>query len=182
MVTVLKQHKHLSHLQIFKLFLYLCIFLWTVVNYFILWTKIHCCCCCCYSCRFSRVWLYVTPGTVAHQAPLSLRFSRQEYWNRLPCPPPGDLPNPGIKPTSLMSLALAGGFFTTSAAWEAPNPLLSLFILTLKLLLWEPLWLFIHFFWCFSVILWAFIYFLVPHNIWGLSYTFPGLSQSWSFF
>ena len=71
MVTVLKQHKHLSHLQIFKLFLYLCIFLWTVVNYFILWTKIHCCCCCCYSCRFSRVWLYVTPGTVARQAPLS---------------------------------------------------------------------------------------------------------------
>ena len=151
MVAVLKQHKHLSHLQIFKLFLYLCMSLWTMVNYFILWTKIHCCCCCCCCCccycwRFSRVRLYVNPGTVALQAPLSLRFSRQEYWSRLPCPPPGALPNPGIKPTSLMSPALAGGFFTTSATWEAQNPLLSLFILMLKLLLWEPFWLFIHFF------------------------------------
>ena len=47
------------------------------------------------------------------------RFSRQEYWSGLPCPPPGNLPNPGIKPTSLMSPALASGFFTTSATWEA---------------------------------------------------------------
>ena len=46
-------------------------------------------------------------------------FSRQEYWSRLPCPPPGDLPDPGIEPMSLMSPALAGGFFTTSATWEA---------------------------------------------------------------
>ena len=46
-------------------------------------------------------------------------FCSQEYWNRLPCPPPGDLPDPGIKPTSLMSPALADGFFTTSATWEA---------------------------------------------------------------
>ena len=48
-------------------------------------------------------------------------FSRQEYWSGLPCPPPGDVPNPGIEPVSLMSPALAGGFFTTSATWEAPN-------------------------------------------------------------
>ena len=47
-------------------------------------------------------------------------FSRQEYWNGLPCPPPGDLPSPGIEPTSLTSPALAGGFFTTSTTWEAP--------------------------------------------------------------
>ena len=40
----------------------------------------------------------VTPGAIAHQAPLSLRFSRQEYWSELPCPPPGDLPDPGIEP------------------------------------------------------------------------------------
>ena len=46
-------------------------------------------------------------------------FSRQEFWSGLPCPPPGDLPNPGIKPTSLVSSALAGGFFTPSATWEA---------------------------------------------------------------
>ena len=53
------------------------------------------------------------------QAPLSMGFSRQEYWSGLPRPPPGDLPDPGIKPVSLMSPALAGGFFTTSAIWEA---------------------------------------------------------------
>ena len=51
---------------------------------------------------------------VTHQAPLSMGFSRQEYWSELPCPPPGDLPEPGIKPRSPMSPALAGGFFTTS--------------------------------------------------------------------
>ena len=59
------------------------------------------------------------PWTAARQSPLSLEFSRQEYWNRLPRPPPGDLLNPGIKPTSLTSPALAGGFFTTSTTWEA---------------------------------------------------------------
>ena len=42
----------------------------------------------------------MTPWTVAHQAPLSMGFSRQEYWSGLPCPPPGDLPDPGIKPRS----------------------------------------------------------------------------------
>ena len=51
----------------------------------------------------------------AHQAPLSIRFSRQEYWSGLPCPPPGDLPDTEIKPASLMSSALAGRFLTTSA-------------------------------------------------------------------
>ena len=60
-----------------------------------------------------------TPWTVACQTPLSMGFSRQEYWSGLSCPPPGDLPDPWIKPTSLMSLELAGGFFTTSATWEA---------------------------------------------------------------
>ena len=55
------------------------------------------------------------PWTVTRQAPLSMGFSRQEYWNGLPFPPPGNLPNPGIKPVSLMSPALAGGFLTKSA-------------------------------------------------------------------
>ena len=68
---------------------------------------------------FSHVSLFATLWTVALQAPLSMGFSRQEHWSRLPCPPPGDLPHPGIEPTSLMSLALAGGFFTTSATEEA---------------------------------------------------------------
>ena len=51
-------------------------------------------------------------------APLSMGFSRQEYWSGLPCPAPWDLPNPGAEPTPLMSPVLAGGFFTTSATWE----------------------------------------------------------------
>ena len=69
--------------------------------------------------HFSPVRLFVTPRTVAHRAPLSMGFSRQEYWSGLPCPPPGDLPHPGIKPTSLLSPALAGGLFTTRATGEA---------------------------------------------------------------
>ena len=61
--------------------------------------------------RFCPVRLFVTPWTVAPQAPLALGFSRQEDWSGLPCPPPGDLPDPGIEPAFLMSPALAGGFF-----------------------------------------------------------------------
>ena len=68
---------------------------------------------------FSHVQLIVTLWTAAHQALLSMGFSRQEYWSGLPCSPLGDLPNPGIEPASPMSPALAGGFFTTSATWEA---------------------------------------------------------------
>ena len=60
-----------------------------------------------------------TRDCVACQAPLSMGFSRQKYWNGLPRPAPGDIPNPGIKPMSLTSPALAGGFFTTSATWKA---------------------------------------------------------------
>ena len=48
--------------------------------------------------HFSRVCLFVTLWTITHQAPLSMGFSRQEYWSGLPCPPPGDLPDPGIEP------------------------------------------------------------------------------------
>ena len=66
---------------------------------------------------FSRVQLLGSPWTVARQAPLSMGFSRQEYWSGLPFPE--DLPDPRIQPTSLTSPTLAGGFFTTSATWEA---------------------------------------------------------------
>ena len=69
---------------------------------------------------FSHVRFFATLWTVAHQAPLSMGFSRQEYRSGLPCPLPGGLPNPGTEPTSLMSPALAVGFFTTRATWEAP--------------------------------------------------------------
>ena len=55
---------------------------------------------CCMLCHISHVWLSVAPWTVAHQAPLSMEFPRQEYWSGLPCPPPGDLPNSGIEPAS----------------------------------------------------------------------------------
>ena len=69
---------------------------------------VHACC---------RVHLFVIPWTVAHQAPLSMRFSRLEYWNELPFPSPMALPNSGIKPLSLSSPALSGRFFTTRATW-----------------------------------------------------------------
>ena len=68
----------------------------------------------------SRVQFFTTPWTVACQASLSMIFSRQEYWSGFPCPPPEDFPNPGTKPLSLSSPALAGGFFTASTTWEAP--------------------------------------------------------------
>ena len=67
-----------------------------------------------------------SPWIVAYQFPLSMGFCRQEYWGGLRCPPPGDLPDPGIKAASLKSPALAGGFFTISAAWEDLSRNLSL--------------------------------------------------------
>ena len=64
----------------------------------------------------------MTPRSIARQAPLSMRFSRQEDWSGLPCPPPGNFPDPVIEPTSFTSPALVGGFFffTTNANWESP--------------------------------------------------------------
>ena len=69
--------------------------------------------------RFSRAWLFATWWTVAYQAPLSMGFSRQQYWSGFQCPPPGDLPDPGVEPTFLKSPPLAGGFFSTSTTSEA---------------------------------------------------------------
>ena len=71
-------------------------------------TYVPCCC-------FSHARLCVTLWTVAFQAPLSMGFSRPEYQSGLRCLPSGDLPDPGIEPTSLVSAALAGELFTTSA-------------------------------------------------------------------
>ena len=65
--------------------------------------------------RFSCVQLFATLKTVDHQAPLSVGFSRQEYWSGLPFSTLGDLPHPGIEPVSLMSPSMAGGFFN----WES---------------------------------------------------------------
>ena len=66
-------------------------------------------------CVLSPVQLFVAPWTVAHQAPLLMEFSRQEYWSGVPLPPLGDLPDAGIEPAPLASPSLAGGFFTASA-------------------------------------------------------------------
>ena len=79
------------------------------------------CVCVCALSHFRSVQLFETLWTVVRQSPLSMGFSRQEYWSGLPCPPPGDLPNPRIKPTSLMSPALAGGFFTPAPPGEGSN-------------------------------------------------------------
>ena len=105
-------------------------FLRPLGNLFIDWTlnesKDYCwqCCwstmCTCVLSRFSCVQLFVTPWTVAPQAPLPMEFSRQEYWNGLPFPTPGNLSNPGTEPKSLVFPALAGGFFTTAALGKPP--------------------------------------------------------------
>ena len=67
-------------------------------------------------CVLSCVQLFAAPWTAAHQAPLPMDFSKQEYWNGMLFSSPGDTPNPGIEP---ISPALAGRFFTTSTTWEA---------------------------------------------------------------
>ena len=75
--------------------------------------------CSCKPSCFNYVWLFVMLWTVACLDPLCMGFYKQEYWSGVLCPPPGDLQNPGIKPTSLTSSSLADVFFTTSATWEA---------------------------------------------------------------
>ena len=78
-------------------------------------------CTCVCSKLLSRVQLFATPWIVVHQALLSMGLSRQEHWSGLPCPPSGNLPYQEMEPMSLMSPALAGGLFTTSSTWEAPQ-------------------------------------------------------------
>ena len=80
---------------------------------------------------FSRVQLFVTLRTVALQAPLSVKFSRQEYCIGLPCPPPDDLPDPEIELVSLMTPESASRFFTTLAPLEAFGSGLTLLLLNL---------------------------------------------------
>ena len=77
------------------------------------------CVCVCTLRPISHVQLFATLWTVACQAPLLMEFSRQEHLSGLPCPPPGDLPDPGAEPAGLTSPALAGVFFITNATWEA---------------------------------------------------------------
>ena len=101
----------LSLLFIFLFFFFLLYYTVTSVNHMHVWVL---------SC-FSCVQLCAIPWTVAHQAPLSMGFSRKEHWSGLPGPPPGYLSNPGTEPMSVMSPVLADGtHLSTSATWEAP--------------------------------------------------------------
>ena len=86
------------------------------------WTRVLCFLkfACCVLSQFSQIQLFATLWTIAHKAPLSMGFSRREYCGGLPYPPLGDLPNPGIKPPSLMSPALGAEFFITGTTCEAP--------------------------------------------------------------
>ena len=77
------------------------------------------CICVCLLSHFSHAQLFGTLWTIARQAPLSMGSSWQEHWSGLLCPPPGDLPDPGIEPVFLKSPTLAGRFFITSTTWEA---------------------------------------------------------------
>ena len=86
----------------------------------------------------SHVRLSPTPWTIAGLAPLSMEFSRQEYWSGLPFPSPGDLPDPGIEPTTFASPAWAGGFFTTKPPGRS-------LLLSNTELHWQALWLTIFF-------------------------------------
>ena len=85
----------------------------------------------CYT-MFSCVQLFVTPWTVAGQAPLSLWFPRQEYWGGLPFSSPGDLPHPGTEPVSLTHPALAGRFFTTETPLDT-CPCINAWLISLML-------------------------------------------------
>ena len=78
----------------------------------------------------SHVWHFVTPWTVSHQTPLPMEFSREEYWTGLPFPSPGNLPNPGSEPTSLLSPTIVDIFIITSATWGTQA-----YIIGLKLLM-----------------------------------------------
>ena len=100
-----RQHSHLPEARsVYGCLRHLCV-----------WTSA----CVCMPSRFSHFRLFAILWAVARQAPLSMGFSRQEYWSGLPRPPLRDLPDPGMEPVSLMSPALLFGFFTTRATWEA---------------------------------------------------------------
>ena len=93
-------------------------------------------------CSLNHIWLFATSWTKAHQTPLSMGFSRQEYWSWLPVPSPGDLPNPGIKPKSP---ALVDGLFTTELPGKPTYMYVYIYIYILYLLLIIVLEIYEHF-------------------------------------
>ena len=103
--------------------------LWSIVNtgfFRVMCVCVCVCVVCVCACALSPVWLFTMPWTLACQAPLSMGFSRQEYWSGLPCPPPGDLPNPGMEPRSHVS-CISRGFFISSVTWKVPTPRIVIF-------------------------------------------------------
>ena len=87
------------------------------------WTAIYCydvpkLASVCMLSHFGHIQPFATLWIITRKAPLSMGFVKQEYWSGLPCPPPGYIPDSGIEPSYLMSPALAGMFFTTSATYE----------------------------------------------------------------
>ena len=92
------------------------IFVSSFSNYLLRQPLCVCVCVCVCVCgkSLSHVWLFTTSWIVAHQAPLSMGFPTQKHWSGLPFPPPGNLPNPGTRPMSLVSSTLADGFFNTA--------------------------------------------------------------------
>ena len=119
----------------------------------------------------SCVRLFVTPWTVAYQAPRSMGFSRHEYWIGLPFPIPGDIPNSGIKLLSLASPALAGGFFTTAPPLVLIYELVCSYMFSLLI----P-----QFFLSYSVHC-LYHLFILTHSLLSLSDTFHTLSSSLNF-
>ena len=89
--------------------------------YMYIYVCVYLCVCVCMLSHFSHVQLCVILWTAACQAPLSVGPSRKEYWSGLPCPPPGDHPEPGAEPVSLTFAALAGRFSTTNSTWETQH-------------------------------------------------------------
>ena len=89
--------------------------------------------CVCARSRFSSVWLFSTLRIVACQFPLFMGFSRQEYWGGLPCCPPGDIPNPGIKPTSLCLLHWHTG---SLPPWASGKPWRQILVCMSNLIFW----------------------------------------------
>ena len=106
--------------------------------------------------HFSHVQLSATLWNVALQSPLSMEFSRQEYWSRLPCPPPGNLPYPGIEPASLMFPALPGGFLPLAP----PGKHKYVIYVYINIVKGANINIVLHIFLCMWMCIWVYIYFV----------------------
>ena len=97
--------------------------------------------CVCVLCHFSCVWPFVTLWTIARQAPLSMGFSRQEYWSGLPYPPPGYLPDPGMEPATPASPALQADSFPTEPPGKPCKEYMRILIESTQPGTWHTVWI-----------------------------------------